>query len=51
MYSYVDDVGKERCIFVEGYENKYYQVITVYRVDCAPFVCKDKNDIRRIHTI
>ena len=31
IYYYVVN-GKEWCIFVEEYENKYYQLITAYRV-------------------
>jgi len=38
-------VGKEWVVFIEEYENKYYQLITAYRADCPPFKCgKDNKD-------
>ncbi len=45
VYYFVDSAGKEWAVFVEEYENKYYELKTAYRADCAPFVCKDKNGI------
>jgi len=51
VYYFVDDLGKEWTVFVEEHENKYYQLRTAYMADCFPFVCKDKNDIRRVYTI
>jgi hypothetical protein len=38
----VDEIGKEWCVFVEEYENDYYQLITAYRADCKPFKCGGK---------
>jgi hypothetical protein len=46
IFYYVDEIGKEWCVFVEEYENDYYQLITAYRVDCpSPYRCRtDGND-------
>jgi len=44
IYYYVNNAGKEWCIFIEEYENKYYELITAYRVDCGPpYKCRDRN--------
>ncbi|KYK37679.1 MAG: hypothetical protein AYK18_18250 [Theionarchaea archaeon DG-70] len=43
VYYFVDDAGKEWAVFIEEYENKYYQLITAYRADCAPFRCRKDN--------
>lgn len=49
VYYYVDSLGKEWAVFVEEYENDYYQLITAYRADCAPFRCrKDNKDYNSI---
>ncbi len=44
VYYYVDSLGKEWAVFVEEYENDYYQLITAYRADCAPFRCRKDNE-------
>lgn len=41
IYYYVHS-GKEWGVFVEEYENRYYQLITAYRADCSPFKCEGK---------
>ncbi len=43
VYYYVDNMGKEWAVFIEEYENRYYQLITAYRADCSPFTCIDKD--------
>jgi hypothetical protein len=45
IYYFVDSAGKEWAVFIELYENKYYQLITAYRVDCPPpYKCGKKNE-------
>jgi hypothetical protein len=44
VYYYVDDLGMEWAVFVEEYENDYYQLITAYRADCSPHICIDINN-------
>ncbi len=53
IYYYVANAGKEWAVFIEEYENKYYELITAYKVDCGPpYKCRDKSgEIHEFETI
>ena len=39
---FLGDKLVEWAVFVEEYENDYYQLITAYKADCKPFMCGGK---------
>jgi hypothetical protein len=47
LYYYTDNVGKEWIVIVREYKNRYYQLITAYRVDClGPYECGEKPPVQ-----
>lgn len=51
LYYYVDGMRKEWVVIVREYESGYYELITAYRADCTPYLCKESDgEIRRVDT-